>query len=161
MLNSKTIISKFIRVSVAMVVFFGLTAQSGERNTSKVKKLYEKKEAEKNIAFIRENMELTEVEVTNRAKMACNEEIAKESGGGFMITKEPINVIIDKCARQKKPEIWRQKDEIKREKMELIKELEELLTLKGCRKAAEEDEDCTDDLIVKFDRFGTCVCETY
>jgi hypothetical protein len=50
MLNSKTIASKLIGVSVAMVLFFGLTAQYGgkrtnyeEKRTNGVKKLYEKK----------------------------------------------------------------------------------------------------------------------
>jgi hypothetical protein len=123
-------------------------------------KNFTKKKIEEAIATLEKNMELTDIEVTNRAKKACNQEISKQNKG-FIITKEPIDVIINRCTQQKKPEIWKQKDEIKKEKMELMKGFKEALTLEGCRKEAEEDEDCTDDLVVKFDRFGTCTCETY
>ena len=67
--------------------------------------------------------------------------------------------------KRKTPEMWNRKYEFKKsfqkEVKEAFEESREMLTLEGCRKVAEKDKDCTDDLIVKFDRFGTCTCETY
>jgi len=175
MLNSKTIASKLIGASMAMAVFFCLTAQGGEKKAN-YKKLYETKtkEAEKALKDAQEleKMEITDTHVKNyinyKAKEKCNEEIAKQGDprlGGAIITSKPINVIIDECVRQKTPEMWKRKNEFKenfqKEIKEAVEEAKEAGTLVGCKKAAEKDKDCTDDLIVKFDRFGTCICEIY
>jgi len=174
MFNSKTtIVKKIALASLAMVAFFGLTAQTG----NKVKKLYEKQEAEATLKQVEvyEKRDLTENElsnvINNNAKKECNEEIAKQGtnipgvGRGMIITKEPVSVMIDKCVKRKAPEMWKRKDEIKetfqREMRQNIEDIRRMLTLEGCREFAEKDKECTDDLIVKFDRFGTCTCETY
>jgi len=172
-------LKKIALASLAVVAFFGLTAQTryGEGGKSKVKKLYEKSEGEALLKQIQvyENRDITENElgnvINNKAKKECNEEIAKQGtnipgvGRGMVFTNEPISVVIDKCVKRKTPEMWKRKDEIKEEfKKDMKKDIEGLrrmLTLEGCREEAEKDKDCTDDLIVKFDRFGTCTCETY
>jgi len=171
MLNSKKIVSKLIGASVAMAVFFCLTAQGGEKKAN-YKKLYETKtkEFEENLKVAKEveHMDITDdvlkKRINDEAKEECNKEIAKQ-GGGLIITSKPINVIIDECVRQKTPEMWKKRNEIKENWKKKIKneiaEFREMLTLEGCKKAAEKDKDCTDDLIVKFDRFGTCICEAY
>jgi len=174
MSKTVSIVKKIALASLAMVVFFGLTAQTGERNTSKVKKLYEKEEIENSLKEYQalENMEITDNHLKNlinaKAKEECNEEIAKQADkrlGGVILTNKPINVIINECVQRKAPAMWSRKDEFKKNAQEEIKEAFEksrkMLTLEGCREVAEKDKECTDDLIVRFDRFGTCICETY
>jgi hypothetical protein len=149
-------------------------AQNSGEKRANVKKLYEKKEAEeileKNQAL--ENVEITdkmlEAIVKGKAKDECKEAMSKSGDprlGGAIITSKPINQVIDDCVRGETPRLMKRKYEIKeefeKEKKKAFKETREMLTLEGCRKAAEKDKDCTDDLIVKFDRFGTCTCETY
>jgi len=41
-----SIVKKIALASLAIMIFFGLTAQTGEKNTSKVKKFYEKEKAD-------------------------------------------------------------------------------------------------------------------
>jgi hypothetical protein len=179
MRNKLTKITLAAGIALAMAFILNLptiaAAQSGERRAN-VKKLYEtkSKEAEEGLKAAQqlENMEITdkmlENIVKNKAREKCNKEMSKSGDprlGGMIITSKPINQVIDDCIRRETPEMMKRKYEIKeefqKEMKETVKEAREALTLEGCRKVAEKDKDCTDDLIVKFDRFGTCTCETY
>jgi len=171
MLNSKTIVSKLFGASVAMVVFFCLTAQQGGEKKANVKKLYETKTKEFQ-EYLKEAQEAENMEMTDnilrklidhKAKEECEKEI--QGDRSLIITSKPMYVMINECMHQKTPEMWKRRNEIKKnfqkELKDEVAELREKLTLEGCKKAAEKDKDCTDDLIVKFDRFGTCICESY
>ncbi|GHV17226.1 hypothetical protein AGMMS49938_17900 [Fibrobacterales bacterium] len=165
--NYEVKMMRFIKPIIWIALFVAITfAQTTER--SKVKKLYETKGAKEEMELY-ENATVTDEMLKNFAKNKateeCNAEISKQSGGGFVISAEPIHVIINRCIQKKSLEKLNRKPELRKEVQKVIQEGldsgRKLLSLQGCREVAEKDEECTDDLIVKFDRFGNCICETY